>query len=376
MEQVTRRTLTGLSMLTVILLSLAGCRTESADPATPVQPTAEPTVATSRTAEVTVEPTVLPSATATSSSIVASPVPTRSPTSEPMVYIVRSGDTLSEIAGTYDVTVDSIMAASGITSVLIYPGQTLTVSMETAFTSPVATPSATAKPGTAVAAAPRLPPIEKSFVTHGDRSIPNVALTFDACQTAERPAGYDAAIIDILTETETPATLFLGGLWMQSHPTQTRALAAHPLFELGNHSWSHPDFAKISAEEMSAEILQTQDIMYELTGRQPRLFRLPFGTYTDEALAVIAQHGLRTIQWDVVTGDPDPNVSADDMVDAVTSQAQSGSIVIMHMNGRGWHTAEALPRMIDGLSAAGFNFMTVSELLGLESSPPGSDENG
>lgn len=161
---------------------------------------------------------------------------------------------------------------------------------------------------------------------------------------------------------------------MQSHPTQTQALAANSLFELGNHSWSHPDFAKIRPEEMSAEILKTQDIMFELTGGQPRLFRLPFGTYTDQALAVIAQHGLRTIQWDVVTGDPDPNVSADAMVDTVTSQAENGSIAIMHMNGRGWHTAEALPRMIDDLAAAGFNFVTVSELLGLESPRQGSGE--
>ena len=227
---------------------------------------------------------------------------------------------------------------------------------------PTATPVSEAVPS----AAPRLPPVEETFITHGDCTLPRIALTFDACQTTDRPAGYDAAIIDVLTETETPATLFLGGLWMQSHPTQTQALAASPLFELGNHSWSHPNFAEISPAEMSAEILRTQDIMHELTGRQTGLFRLPFGTYTEEALAVIAEHGLRTIQWDVVSGDPDPNISADDIVRAVTSQARNGSIVIMHMNTRGWNTAEALPRLIDGLAARGFEFVTVSELLGLE----------
>lgn len=231
---------------------------------------------------------------------------------------------------------------------------------------PTGTPPKEAGPGTAPARAPALAPVEETFITHGDRARAAVALTFDACQTADRPAGYDAAIIDILTETETPATLFLGGLWMASHPTETRALAANPLFELGNHSWSHRDFAEISPEEMRVEILRTQDIMYALTGRQPRLFRLPFGTYSDEALAAIAQHGLHTIQWDVVSGDPDPNVSAEDMVRAVASQARNGSVVIMHMNGRGWHTAEALPRVIGGLAAKGYDFVTVSELLGLE----------
>ena len=127
---------------------------------------------------------------------------------------------------------------------------------------------------------------------------------------------------------------------------------------------------------MSAEILRTQDMMYELTGRRPTLFRLPFGTYTDEALAVIGQHGLRTIQWDVVTGDPDPNILAEDIVNVVTAQAQNGSIVIMHMNTRGWHTAEALLAMIEQLRAQGYTFVTVSQILGLAPlSPPVTPED-
>jgi len=175
--------------------------------------------------------------------------------------------------------------------------------------------------------------------------------------------GYDAAIIRTLTETQTAATLFLGGLWVQSHPTQTRALAAVPYFELGNHSWSHPDLANLSAEETAAEITKTQQIIYRVAGRVPTLFRLPFGTYRPESLQVIARFGLIVIQWDVVSGDPDPNILAGDIVQAVITQATNGSIVIMHMNGRGWHTAEALPIIIDELSRRGFRFVTVSELL-------------
>ena len=152
---------------------------------------------------------------------------------------------------------------------------------------------------------PALSPVEAGLIRHGDRNKPWVALTFDACQTANSEAGYDAAIIRTLTETHTAATLFLGGLWMQSHPTQTQLLASIPYFELGNHYWSHLDFAQISPEEMAAEITKAQEIMFRLIGRQPTLFRLPFGTYSEESLQVIAAHGLKTIQWDVVTGDPE-----------------------------------------------------------------------
>jgi peptidoglycan/xylan/chitin deacetylase (PgdA/CDA1 family) len=216
---------------------------------------------------------------------------------------------------------------------------------------------------------PPLQPLDPTLVTHGDRSLPAIALTFDACQTVDEPTGYDEAIIKILTDTGTPATLFLGGLWVQWHTTQTRALAANPLFELGNHSWGHPDFTKISPAAMSAEILQTQAIMANLTGRQPTLFRFPYDVYTDKALAVVGGQGLRAVEGDVITGDPDPRTSARAIVETVTTQARGGSIVLMHMNGRGWHTAEALPVIIKQLRARGYTFVTVSQLLELAPLP-------
>lgn len=242
-------------------------------------------------------------------------------------------------------------------------------------TSPLAATAPPRAPDPAPGVAPELAAIEPILITHGDRSQPYIALTFDACQTSGQPTGYDEAIIRILNGTNTPATLFLGGLWMQAHPTQTRALAANPLFELGNHSWSHPDFSSISSQDISTEILHSQEVFVRLTGQQPTLFRFPFDTYTDEAVGIIGQHGLRAIQGDVVTGDADPRVSTRDIIHAVTTQAQNGSIVIMHMNGRGWHTAEALPTVIQRLRDQGYTFVTVSRLLEL-APPPASAAHG
>ncbi len=204
---------------------------------------------------------------------------------------------------------------------------------------------------------------EAILTSHGDRSRPYVALTFDACQSPYQQAGYDRALVNILVETGTPATLFLGGLWMQHHPAQTKALAAHPLFELGNHSWSHADFTTLTPEEMSREIERTQAIMRSLTGQTASLFRFPGGSYNSEALAVVGRHKLRSIQWDVAPGDPDPNVSAEALVEQVTRQTQNGSIVVLHLNGWGWHTAEALPVLIKQLRREGYTFVTVSQLL-------------
>ena len=234
-------------------------------------------------------------------------------------------------------------------------------------------PSATSTPANLQGAteddAPALPPAELTLITHGDRSLPYVALTFDACQTAGHPTGYDEAVIGILNNGGTPATLFLGGLWIQRHPSRTRALATNPLFELGNHSWSHPDFAHLSPKDVRAEILRTQEIMEYLTGRQPAIFRFPYGNHTDEALGVVARHGLLAVGWDVESGDPGANVSPDSIVEAVSAQVQNGSIVILHMNRPGGPSAEALPGVIERLRARGYQFVTVSQLLGLAPLP-------
>jgi hypothetical protein len=76
-----------------------------------------------------------------------------------------------------------------------------------------------------------------------------------------------------------------------------------------------------------------------------------------------ARMGLTTVQCDLVAGDPDPAVTADRMVRSVSQRARNGSIILMHMNGRGWHTAAALPGVIDELTRRGFAFTTVSELI-------------
>ena len=226
------------------------------------------------------------------------------------------------------------------------------------------TPTATFTP--ASLPTPTLPAV---LISSGDWVEPYVALTFDLCQNPQYPAGYDAAIVDVLTRYGVSATFFMGGDWMRTHPEETKALASNPTFELGNHSWSHPNFETLSAEEMSQEIEMTEDMLFQLTGRRSRLFRLPAGTYNDLSLQVIAEHGLHTIQWDSVSGDPDPAFDSATILAEVQRTARKGSIIIMHANGRGWHTAEALPSIIEYLQSKELTLVTVSQLIGLEPKP-------
>jgi peptidoglycan-N-acetylglucosamine deacetylase len=210
--------------------------------------------------------------------------------------------------------------------------------------------------------APGLPPVAPQLIPHGSRARRAIALTFDACQAA-KPAGYDRKIIRLLEQTHTPATFFLGGKWMESHPEATRELVRNPLFELGNHSYSHPHLPRLSESDIRREIRRPQDIMFTLTGKQGVLFRAPYGEYDNRVLRIAGQAGLTEIQWEVVSGDPDRKVTASRMIKAIMATVRNGSIIIMHVNGRGWHTAEALPAIITRLKQKGFALVKVSDLL-------------
>jgi peptidoglycan/xylan/chitin deacetylase (PgdA/CDA1 family) len=69
------------------------------------------------------------------------------------------------------------------------------------------------------------------------------------------------------------------------------------------------------------------------------------------------------VQCDLASGDPDPEISAERLRRHVVGSARNGAIVVMHVNGRGRRTAEALPGIVAGLREKGFELVTVGEML-------------
>jgi peptidoglycan/xylan/chitin deacetylase (PgdA/CDA1 family) len=162
---------------------------------------------------------------------------------------------------------------------------------------------------------------------------------------------------------------------MKDLPEETKRIASVPFFELGNHSYSHPHMTDLSEEQVRGEIEKTQDILFSLTGRHARFFRPPYGEYDSLLVHRSKQLGLTTVDYSLPSGDPDTTITKDRMVQYVASMARGGSIVIMHVNRRGWHTAEALPEIINYLKTRGFEFVTVSELVGEDQKSKGKDQN-
>jgi peptidoglycan/xylan/chitin deacetylase (PgdA/CDA1 family) len=209
---------------------------------------------------------------------------------------------------------------------------------------------------------PTMPAVPARIVHNGPRHVRRVALTFDACASRQK-SGYDERLIQVLVATQTPATLFLGGKWMTEHPEATRYLASRDQFELGNHSFLHPHLVNLPDDRVRQELWWTQAVMYSLTGRQAQLLRAPFAEIDDRVAGLAARMGLTAVQHDLASGDPDAGATADRLAETVLRRARNGSIVVMHMNGRGWHTAQALPRIIGELRRRGFELTTVGALI-------------
>jgi peptidoglycan-N-acetylglucosamine deacetylase len=207
-----------------------------------------------------------------------------------------------------------------------------------------------------------------------------IALTFDLCEENGYVSGYDGRIVDLLRAQGIKATFFAGGKWMETHPERAQQLIADPLFEVGSHGLRHLDLSHANDATLGEEITLTEAAYARartalasrqcLVGALPpapparlTLLRFPYGRCNEKALAAAADAGFLTVQWDLVTGDPDPLVSAKTIANRILTKAHPGAIVVAHANGRGCNTAAALAIALPKLKEEGYSFVTVSELI-------------
>lgn len=217
-------------------------------------------------------------------------------------------------------------------------------------------------------------------IFHGPRSKKQIALTFDADMTqgmknklisGQIKSWYNHQVINILDQTHTKATLFLTGMWIETYPSEAKILASNPLFELGNHSYSHGSFygkcfglKPILSIDAAGEMEKTQQLLLGITGTTNHLFRFPGGCYNESTLRGANKLGLDVIQWDVISGDAfGKNTKI--IEQNVLKKVQNGSIVVFHLHGgpNAPHTADALPDLISKLKAEGYEFVKVTDLL-------------
>ncbi len=195
---------------------------------------------------------------------------------------------------------------------------------------------------------------------------PYIAMTFDDGPDAK----LTPRLLDILKERHIHATFFVLGERVMDHPEilQREIAEGH---EVGNHSWDHKALNKLGEGGLQHELADTSDLIKQTIGKPVTLMRPPYGATNPRlSRAIEKEYGMKVILWSV-----DPDDWKDPGASVVSSRilngwkesggAKPGAIILSHDIHKG--TIEAMPATLDALLAKGYKFVTISELLALES---------
>lgn len=175
-------------------------------------------------------------------------------------------------------------------------------------------------------------------------------------------------ILDTLQKYNGKATFFVLGTRVGSYSAEVKRAYSMGC-EIGSHSWSHQNLRKISAAERKQEINKTNDIIKDVIGVEPPVFRVPYGDYK----GIQQDFDQPLIQWSIDTNDwrykdrqgsgrteAQRNADMQKIINSVVNYATGGEIVLMHdlydM------TADAFEVIAAELNKEGFKFVTVHEL--------------
>ncbi|MFK2825043.1 polysaccharide deacetylase family protein [Bacillus sp. B190/17] len=169
---------------------------------------------------------------------------------------------------------------------------------------------------------------------------------------------YLPDMLEVLKKHSIHATFFFEGRWVKNHPDLAKMIieAGH---EGGNHSYTHPDMARISEARAAEEMEKTNSVIESATGTRPVLFAPPSGSFTDVTVKTAHRLGMQTTLWTVDTIDwkkPAPDV----LINRVISRVHPGAIILMHPTEA---SSASLNTLITEIQAKQLKIDTVSNLL-------------
>ena len=175
-----------------------------------------------------------------------------------------------------------------------------------------------------------------------DTEEKQVAISFDAAWGADKTL----EIIEVLKEYNATATFFLVGFWVDKYPEMVKAIDEAGL-EIGTHSNTHPDMAKLSKDSVKSELTTSMAKIQDITGKNVKVFRPPYGSYNNTLLNTCTELGLTAIQWDV------------DSLDWKGLDAGSVTKRVMNKAGK----VESTRLTLDWLTKEGYKITSVGELI-------------
>ena len=185
-----------------------------------------------------------------------------------------------------------------------------------------------------------------------------IALTFD---DGPHPK-YTRQILDVLDEYGIPATFFFVGENVSYYQDTAREVVKRG-HEIGNHTYSHPKVSKQSDVAFREELVSCENIIEQVTGVCPKVFRPPQGSWNQRVYDIARERDYSVILWDLDTLDW-AHTPSDKIASYILENAKSGNIILMHdYHSGGCTTIDALRMFIPNLIEQGYRFVTVSELI-------------
>jgi peptidoglycan/xylan/chitin deacetylase (PgdA/CDA1 family) len=270
---------------------------------------------------------------------------------------------LSKPASTYDRPVSVPIAAVSATLVALVlavgasPGPSTPAAAQQPATARVIVHQPARTPTPVPSAGPRAEPAAPAQPAAGKvdcRKARCIALTFD-----DGPVTQTASVLSALKARGARATFFVLGGMARQHPGLLRRMLAEG-HAIGNHSWDHPQFFRMSSDAIRKEIRATDSAIRAATGVRPVMMRPPFGEQDARIRRSIRAAGDAVVLWNVDTEDWKYRDSKR-LIGYVTKHAKRNAIVLMHDVRP--TTRAAVPAIVAKLQAKGYTLVTVPELL-------------
>lgn len=201
--------------------------------------------------------------------------------------------------------------------------------------------------------------VRKKDVVLYDKTKKHIALTFD-----DGPSKTNTKIVlDALEKHKAKATFMVVGQNVNKGTADLLKREVELGCEIGNHSYSHANFKKISQKKIKSELKKTDDAVKKYTGSKPTVIRTPYGASSKSTLSCFDRPN---IFWSVDTLDWKYR-DTDRLVKYVSKNAKDGGIVLMHDIHKS--TAKAVDGILKSLEKQGFETVTVTELSAINNVP-------
>ena len=158
------------------------------------------------------------------------------------------------------------------------------------------------------------------------------------------------------------ATFLLSGDMVKKYPDSVKAIAQAG-FDIGSNTYSDTDLSGVSGDDLRSQISRGFDAISKASDTSTALLRPPYGSFTQENWAQAMDLVSAVVTWNIDSGDWTlPGVQA--VADTVVGSVSNGNIVLLTDNAStSSQTVEALPLIIDQLQAAGYELLSLSDLI-------------